>query len=193
MQYSTHAGGLLGGRAAPFDVDRQRRLGADPPAERDVFVGSEVAGLGLVLPRQVRPRRPAIPRADTPDPVIVLRDVAPGPTKEGGPERLDALEDVRPHAVGCITRFERDLVHPEAPGSREEDGEPRERIRTTRPKREWVLPPVARHLADLRFGIHLAAADVLFERDRHRPCRSRRLEPEIAVVGDTGSDGKPDW
>src|SRR6478609_5576362 len=50
-------------RAMPFDVHRDRRLRAGVAREPDELVRSKVAGLELVAPRQIDPRRPRVTRA----------------------------------------------------------------------------------------------------------------------------------
>src|ERR1043166_59328 len=109
-------GGLFRGRAAPLDVDRDRRLGPGGAREGDVLVRAEVARLRLVLPGEVRPYETLIARADSPEPAVVLRDVAARPADEGGPQRLHTLEHVAAPAA--------------RPGAR-------------RPQCELVLAPVA--------------------------------------------------
>jgi hypothetical protein len=120
--------------------------------------------------------------------VIVLRNVAARPAKEGGLDRTYALEHVRPYAVRRIARQQRHLIDPYAPGPREEDGESGKGIAPLGPKRERVPPPIAGHVSDLRGGVNLSAADVGFERHRDGAGVTGRLEPEIAVVGHVRPD-----
>ena len=61
--HGVEAVGLVGGGAAPLDVDHEVRLGGEIAAEADELIGAEVARLPLVPPREVDPVGALVARA----------------------------------------------------------------------------------------------------------------------------------
>ena len=183
-------GSLVGGGAAPLDVDDQMRLGADVPTEANELVRPEVARLALVLPGEVDPLRPLVARPDAPDPVIVLGDVAARPADERRAQRLDPLEDVRAHVVDRVVGNERDLIEPHAAAADEEEREPAQRIRPRWTQREAVLTPraIGRHRTEVGFRVDLAVAAILLQRRLDPPGEIPRADPDRPPVTDAGAN-----
>ena len=96
-----------------FYVHGERRLGSNPPRKLDEFICSKVARLQFIPPSGIYPNRPLVAGTDAPSPVIVLRNIAAGPTNKCRVQQADLLFDIAANSVFSVTWHQRDLIEPE--------------------------------------------------------------------------------
>src|SRR5689334_6121055 len=131
-------------RTAAFDVDRDRRFSAGSTRERHKLISAKVARLRLIFPRQIGPCDALVARPDAPQPAIVLRDVATGPTNKSGIELFDLFENVATHTTGrSVTGHQRNLINPDRAFAGKQDRETCKWITANRLQGELILTPVA--------------------------------------------------
>src|SRR6266478_2305171 len=92
-------GRFVGGRPPTFHVHGERGFSSNSPSESDEFVRSKVARLQFVAPSRVDPNRSLVTWADAPCPVLILRDVAAGPTNEPGMQRRNLLLNIMANSI----------------------------------------------------------------------------------------------